>query len=142
MIYTAVAIAESIDRRVELIVRADRHHQVLAGCEVVPVDPRYDELRLACAVVELAFIARLIGQVKDVALDPLVEVLEARDDVLDVVADSVVVCCEPSPIDCRGVAERRSREPPDDRGLAEQLLARGLEMAARGIDARPSNPPR
>src|SRR5207342_1288574 len=90
VIDAAVAIIEAVDRRVELIVRANRHHQVMAGREIVPVDLRDDEPRLAFAIVELASIARLIGQIKDVALDPLIEILETGNDMLNMVADTVV----------------------------------------------------
>jgi len=87
----AIAIAEAIDRGVELVVRTNRHHDVLARPDRERLDLGNDEFRLPFLVVEFALIARFVGQIEDVAPDAGIEVFQARHDVLDVIANVVVV---------------------------------------------------
>jgi hypothetical protein len=87
----AVAVVESVDGRVELIVAADGHHQKLAGREFVSRQGVHGELGLARRGFPHAF-AREVGQVESAgAAHALVVILEADDDARDAFADEIVV---------------------------------------------------
>ncbi len=115
----AITIIEAVDRGVELIVRANRHHDVLAGPDFVARDLRYDEFRLSDLVIKYPLVARLVRQIKDVAMNAFVEILETRDDVFDVIANAIVVRVELFPIDGRTTTERCARQPADDCDFAQ-----------------------
>ena len=130
VIDAAITVVQTVDRGVELVVAADRHHDELTRLEFVPRDRINGELRLADTVVEFAFIARLVRQIKDVLRDALVVALEAGDHALDAVADLAVVGDEFLPRNRRALAECGTRKACDDGVFAEQVIARRLEFAA------------
>ena len=61
---SAVAIIEAVDRRVELIVRADRHHHEMTGRDIFARDAVRGENGFARGRGEFAAIARAVGQIK------------------------------------------------------------------------------
>src|SRR5262245_16095075 len=101
MIDAAITITQTIDSRIELIVRPNGHHKLWARTKIVAVNRGDDELRLPFTIVELALIPSLVWQVEDIVLDPLIEHLEARDDSLDMVSNVIVVSDKCVPLNLR-----------------------------------------
>ncbi len=86
---SAITIIEPVDRRVELIVAADRHHQILIGREIMARDVMHCEMSASRRRSEIPF-ARGVRQVEAARLAhaPVI-VIEARNDARDVVADAI-----------------------------------------------------
>src|SRR6185312_5744317 len=90
-----VAIVEAVDRGVELVVRPHRLQQKSASRALDELEFVDTDLRLTGRRSEGAGVSRAVRQHESVVvLESLVEVVEARDDLLDVVADGVVVRLE------------------------------------------------
>ena len=119
---------------VELIVRADGHHEEMSRCEVVTRERVHGEMRFARRRRERSF-ARSVGQVEAARLaDPRVVVLEAGNHLLDGGADVVVVLDDAVPVDPAPLAEDGLGEARDDRGLGEKMVRRRPGATAGLVD--------
>ena len=65
--------------------------------------------------------------------DALVEVLEARDHVLDVIADAIVIGHERFPVHRGALAQRRAREPATIAGSLRSCWLAGSRMPREGL---------
>ena len=113
---------------------ADRGHQILSRLRLERFQLRNDELRLTDRRIELSFVASIVRQVEDIIAYPDIEILEARNDMFDVIPNPIVVRDKTFPIDPTAASERCLRKSANDRWLAHQTIARGLGMTARRTD--------
>ena len=93
-----------------------------------------DELCLTRRRVELPFVARIVRQVEDVLAYPDVKILEAGNDMIDVIADPIVVRDKALPINLAATPKRCLREATNDCRLAHQVIARWVGVTARRTD--------
>ena len=129
-----IAIAQTVNGGVELIVRADGHHEEMSRCEVVTRERVHGEMRFARRRRERSF-ARSVGQVEAARLaDAVVVALETRHDFRDEVADAIVILGRPAPADAGPVAHRGFGEPGHDLRLGEQMPGRRRDATAGLVD--------
>jgi hypothetical protein len=94
IIDSAVPVIQAVDRGVELIVRADRHHYELIRFKRPPREYVHCEIRLSRRRMEPPLITGTVRQIKGALFYPLIEAREARDNALYVIANQVVVARE------------------------------------------------
>ena len=118
VVNSAIAIVQTVNRRVELIVAAHRHHQKLIRLQIDFRQRMNGEVRFTIVRVELP-VANWIRQIEAARLSHArVVIVEIRNDVLDVFADAIVIANQSVPIDTwTATAESRFRQPGDNRRL-------------------------
>ena len=79
-------------------------------------------------------IAGVVRQIENVLSNPVVEVFETGNDMLDVVPNPVVVRDQTLPINRAAVSQRRFCQTTYDGRFALQKFARGLRVTSRRID--------
>ena len=79
-------------------------------------------------------VARVVRQIEHVLADPGIEVVESGDDMLDVIADAVVIRDQVFPIHGRSRSKSCFCEASNNRRLASEMFARRIGMSAGRID--------
>jgi hypothetical protein len=122
--YPAIAVVQTIDRRIILIMTADCGEQKRAGLRRFGMGMG-DELRLAAGRVPDA-LAGTDGQAEAAGFThAAVEVVEIGIDLLDLVADQVVMADHAIPIDVFGIQCRLGQTRDDGRFRHHQRPRRG-----------------
>src|SRR5712691_13149436 len=91
VINAAITIVQTVDVRIELIVRSDRHENEFSRVQFVTRNRVHSEKRFSDFVIELPMIARGVRQIENILRDPLVEIFEAGNHMLDVTANPIVI---------------------------------------------------
>ena len=127
----AITIFQPIDGRVELIVTANGHHQKLAGEQIMSWQFVDRKVGAAGRRLENAF-ARWTGQVKPAPLThSFIVLFKAGDDVLDVIADAIVIGDEFFPVDRGALLQRGPRQSPTMVGSLKSCVDAGVENLAK-----------
>ncbi len=119
----AIAIVEAVDGRIVLIVAADggEHQRFgLPGARIAVEAREHDEVGLAVRRQPLALGGGDVEAEAARLAHARIEVGEGREDLLDGVADDVVIGDEAVPIDL-GVRQGRLGDAGDDGGLGFQI---------------------
>ena len=131
----AVAVIQTIDRRVKLIVAPDRRQQILPGPDLGARERMRDEDRLARRRLETPLIPRRIRQIKCALADAVIESGEARDRPLRSSRESNRNWPHAHPN--RAASSARAPPWPSPATMATSLsscLRGGLQIAAGRID--------
>jgi len=129
----AIAVIEAVDRRVELIVRADRGHQQSSRRKVNFLKHARSEMSLARGGRKIPFPGR-IRQIESAGYaDAFVVIIETRNHALDRIADTVVIGSEAIPVNFAFVAKRRFCKLAHDPDLALEQIGCGLENTFRHL---------
>ena len=130
----AVAVVESIDGGVELVVAPQCHHDQASVRQPDRLHGRTREIRPARCGREFAD-ARAVGQVESaLVLHPLVVALKTRNDLLDGAPDVAVMAQVLAPRHRMVLPEKRQPEQADNRRFTQQLIGNRLQIAARRLD--------
>src|SRR6185436_17627673 len=96
---SAIPVIQSINRRIELIVAANSHHQILPWAKIVFRQVMDRENRSPTGCLKHA-LARPAGQMKPARLpNAKVVVVETRYDALDAISYTIVISYQTKPID-------------------------------------------
>jgi hypothetical protein len=122
IVNAAVAIIETVNGCIELIVAADGRHPVMAGLQRLSLNSMDGEFGLPLLVREIAPVAGRMWQMKESFANALVEVFETRNDAGDGLADAVVTSDHVVPIYGGACSECGLGYTCYDRGFAKQVL--------------------
>src|SRR6185295_5505112 len=101
VVNAAITIVQSVDRGVELVMTADRHHQILVGLQLM-MRQIMDSKNCATAWRVENALARRARKMKAAGLSHAqVVVVKARHNSLDMIPDQIVIGNERLPIDSR-----------------------------------------
>ncbi len=135
--HAAVAVVETVDRRVVLVVAAQRGQvqqvaRTLRRLRVVARDRMDEEARAPVDRAPFSF-ARAVAQVEATrGANAFVEILETLDHRRDVFADAIIIGGQFEPRNARARQGRRGK-PCDDRGFRQQVPGRGPVHARRQV---------
>ena len=130
----AIAVVETVDSGIELIMAADSGEKKLSRIELDGIDRRNREAGFAGSRFVLV-LTRGIRQVKAALLAHFaIQVFAARNDLRDEVADTVIIFNQCKPIHVGARAEGGGREARDDGRLTEKLIGRRIQTALRHVD--------
>src|SRR6516164_2537306 len=100
----AIAIVQTIDRCVELIVTTHRHQNILAGINGKKINLVDGEICLSSRCRKLPPVPWGIWQIEDSFRYPMIEMFEARNHLLDFVPNQIVVGGPSRPFQLRSIS--------------------------------------
>ena len=129
----AIAVVQSIDGGVELVMTPDGHHHEFTGLEFGEGGGGNIELSFTIGGIEFSG-ARGVRQIEAAGFAyALIVLIETRDGAFEVVTDGVIVLFVGVPIDLC-VFYCRLCQAANDGGFAEEMVRDRMQDAFRGLD--------